>query len=199
MNVKLIAALAAGLLSAPGFAAASILDFEGPTSFDPIGDFYSSLGVSFGLDGLALSNDELGPYYSHSPSPGTVFAPVGPDATMNVAGGFAGNISFAYSSKLASSVSLYSGLDGTGTLLGTLNLTANAQNGCTDSPLCFWSLASLDFTGIAKSLTFGGLANQAMFDDVTFSAPVPLPAAGWLMMSALGGLGAWARRKRAAA
>lgn len=197
MNVKLISALAAGLLATPGFAAAATLDFEGAPSFESIGDFYSGLGVSFGGDALALSNDELGPYYSHAPTPGTVMAPVGASATMDVATGF-GDLSFAYSSKTASSVSLYSGLGGTGALIGTINLAANAQSGgCTDSPLCFWEVATLDFAGVARSIVFGNVANTAMFDNVNF-APVPLPAAAWLMMSALGGIGAWARRKRAA-
>ncbi len=34
------------------------------------------------------------------------------------------------------------------------------------------------------------------FDNVSVNA-VPLPAAGWLLMSALGGIGAWSRRRRA--
>jgi hypothetical protein len=54
-----------------------------------------------------------------------------------------------------------------------------------------------DLSNLIGSIQFGipagGLA--AGFDNVTV-APAPLPAAAWLMLSALGGVGAWARRKR---
>ena len=210
MNLKLISALAAGaLFAAPTFAATVTVDFEGVGSFSSIDGYYNggtdtsgghgpNLGLSFGLDALGLSNDELGPYYSNAPTPGTVMAPVGSDAALSAVIGFTGQASFYYSASANTTVSAYSGLNGTGELLGTVQLLANATNGgCTDSPYCFWSLATLDFTGVAHSIQFGSAANVAGFDNVSL-APVPLPAAAWLMMSALGGVGAWARRKRAA-
>ncbi len=199
VNFKLISALAAGLLSAaPAFSAPVTLDFEGASSFGSIDGYYNggtdqygasgpNLGVSFGLDALALSNDGVsgpgsnGEFYSNAPSPGTVMAVAGPSAALNVASGFVGEVSFYYSSSAASSVSLFSGLDGTGSLLGTISLDAN---GCADgSPYCFWKLATLDFSGVAQSIQFGG-ASLAAFDNVTV-APVPLPAAAWLLVSAL--------------
>jgi hypothetical protein len=198
VNLKLLSVLAAGLLSAaPAYSATVTLDFEGTSSFASVADFYSGLDVSFGLDALGISNDAAGPYFSNAPTPGAVMTAVGPSAAMNVAHGFKGSASFFYSATENTSVSVYSGLDGTGDLLGTVNLVANAQNGgCSDSPFCFWSLATLDFAGVAQSLQFGSAASVAGFDNVTFTSAVPLPAAAWLMMSALGGLGAFARRKR---
>jgi hypothetical protein len=54
--------------------------------------------------------------------------------------------------------------------------------------------------GALNSTLFGVqdivLASGALYDNVTVSS-VPLPAAAWLMFSALGGLGTIARRKRA--
>jgi hypothetical protein len=207
MKFKLLAALTTGLLSAPAFSTPITLDFEGATSFASIDGFYSggtdgggvsgaNLGVSFGGDALAISNDALGSYYSNAPTPGTVMAPVGSSSTMNVATGFSGTASFYYSSTAATSVGIYSGLDGTGSLLGSFSLYANAQNGCSDSPYCFWQMATVDFAGIAQSIQFGDAANVAGFDDVKVTA-VPAPAALWLMMSGLGGLGVFSRRKRA--
>jgi hypothetical protein len=109
--------------------------------------------------------------------------------------GFFSSVSFYYSSVAASTVSLFSGLDGTGDLLGTLSLSANAQqNGCSDTPYCYWSLASLAFTGVAHSIQFGDAAGNAGFDDVKFT-PVPVPAAGWLLVSGAGLVAAWRRRK----
>lgn len=206
VNYKLMAALAAGLLSAaPAFSGTVTLDFEGATSFSSIGGFYdggtdsagasgTNLGISFGPDALALSNDPTGPFFSNAPSPGTVMSAVGDAAAMNFGHGFVGQVSFYYSALENASVSLYSGLDGTGALLGTINLIANAQNGCADSPLCYWSLAMFDFAGIAQSIQFGGAQSVAAFDNVSVT-PVPLPAAAWLMVSALGGLGMWSRRR----
>lgn len=197
MNLKLISVLAAGLLSAAPAYSAVTLDFEDVTSFDSVGALYGSLGVSFGADALGFKNDATTTFFSNAPSPLGAMSAVGDDATMNVARGFKGTASFQYSSSEATTVELWSDVDGTGTKLGTFNLSANAQNGCSDSPYCFWSLAEVNFSGIARSIVFGSAANVAGFDNVTF-APVPLPAAGWLLLSALGGLGAWSRRKQGA-
>jgi hypothetical protein len=208
VNFKVISVLAAGLLSAaPAFSAQVTLDFEGATGFSSLDGFYNggtdtngaagtNYGISFGLDALAIANDALGPYYSNAPTPGAVMSAVGPDAALNSSAGFTGQTSFYYSSTASTSVSVYSGLNGEGTLLGTVALAANANTGCADTAFCFWDLASLNFAGVAHSIEFGSTAGLAGFDNVTV-APVPLPAAAWLLVSALGGVGTWARRKRA--
>ncbi|HKE92884.1 MAG TPA: VPLPA-CTERM sorting domain-containing protein [Povalibacter sp.] len=210
MNVKLIAAVAAGLLSAvPAFADPVTLDFEGAPSFASVDNFYgggagTNVGVLFGGDALAFVNDELGPYFSNAPTPGTIMAPVGADAAMNVLAGFTGTASLFYSSTAATTVSIFSGLNGTGDLLGTFELAANAQNGCLDSPRCHWDFASLAFAGTAQSIQFGSawsadpeIGTLAAFDNISV-APVPLPAAVWLLLSGLGGLTTLVRRRQLA-
>jgi len=205
VNFKIIAALAAGVLcAAPAFSASVTLDFEGASSFQSIDAFYNggvdgggasgaNHGVLFGGDALALSNDELGPYFSNAPTPGSILTAVGLDAAMNVASGFSGTASFFYSSTAATTVGIFSGLNGTGDLLGTFTLLANSGNGCV-GPLCHWDQASVDFTGLARSIQFGSAANVAGFDNVSV-APVPLPAAIWLLGSSLLGLAGIRRRK----
>jgi hypothetical protein len=208
VKIKLISALVAtGLLSSPAFAEVVTLDFDGVTGFEYVANYYNggtdsdgasgpNYGISFGLDAMALSND-LGPFHENAPSPVNVLNPTGAESTMNVAQGFYGTASFYYSATAATSVSLYSEVNGGGNLLGTFNLAANAS-GCTTGPaLCMWELTSLEFAGTAKSLMFGDAAGVAAFDNVTVNA-VPLPAAGWLLLSAMGGFGVW-RRKQAAA
>lgn len=205
MKMKLISALAAGLLcAAPAFSAT--LDFQGAGEYNFIGDYYNggtndagasgvNYGISFGPDALALANTADFTYFSNAPTPG-ILAAVGADAAMNVAAGFTGTVSFWYSSSEDTTVTLFSGLNGTGTELGTFSLLANAQNGCSDTPFCHWDFASFSLEGVvAQSIQFGGTAGLAGFDNVSVS-PVPLPAAGWALLSALGGLGALARRKR---
>jgi hypothetical protein len=68
-----------------------------------------------------------------------------------------------------------------------------------------WALYALD-GALGGSWSTAGLMtpngkNQAGVSHISFYnsvAPVPLPAAGWLLVAGLGGLGALARRRRAA-
>ncbi len=206
---KLIASAAIVLCaSTPAFAAEGILlDFEGPTSFSSIGEFYNggadsagqlgpALGVSFSGDALAFANDELGPYFSHAPSPLGVMAPVGADATLNVAAGFTTGLSLFYaaSAKIDGAVQIWSELNGQGTLLASIDLGANASAGCSDSPFCHFDQVIKGFAGTAHSVTFGNAANAAAFDNVVIGA-VPEPASMALLLAGAGGL-ALIRRRR---
>jgi len=207
VNLKLISAVVAGFFAAPAFAAPITLDFEGTSSLAPIADYYNggtdangasgtNYGASFGPGLQGLQNDVLGPYFSNNPSGSSIMIVSDVDAALNIAQGFFSAVSFSYSSATATTVSLFSGLNGTGDLLGTFSLAANAQqNGCSDSPSCYWGLASLAFTGVAHSIQFAD-AVGAGFDDVKFT-PVPVPAAGWLLVSGAGLVAAWRRRKNA--
>jgi hypothetical protein len=204
MKSKLLAALfvAAGILSAGTASAALVtLDFDGPTSFSSIGSYYASQGVTFGLDALALQNDGLGggingEYFTNNPSPLGAMAPVGPDATMNVAPGFNGLASIWYSATDATTVSIWSGVDGTGTLLHTWNLANNAQVGCGDSPFCNWTQLSFDLgANIGRSIVFGNAASVAGFDNVAVNT-VPVPAALPLLAMGVAGMGAFMRRRK---
>jgi hypothetical protein len=201
--------LAAALLAAPAFAADTVIDFEGVTSFASIQAYYDggtdsagaagpNLGVSFTDAALALSNDALGPYFSHAPSPPSVMFATDATATMNVAAGFTGELAFWYSASAPALdvVKIYSGADGSGALLGAISLSENATlGGCSDSPYCNWQRISLSFAGTAHSVSFGGNFGSVAFDDVTITA-VPEPASALLM--ALGGCGLLlAARRRA--
>jgi hypothetical protein len=69
-----------------------------------------------------------------------------------------------------------------------------------------WALYALDGALSGDWSTAGLMTpngkNQAGVSHISFynsAAPVPLPAAGWLLVTGLGGLGALARRRRASA
>lgn len=204
--MKLLKSLAtAGLLAAaasPSFAAIT-LNFEGVESFASVAQFYNggtdstglhsgaNYGVSFGLDALALDSTDSTLGISHVPGPGaTVMTAVGSDALMNVAAGFTSRIQFYYSSAATAldAVKVYSGLNGTGTLLASISLSGNATNGCSDSSFCHWEQTSLMFAGTAKSVDFGGYAGTVGYDNITL-APVPEPSTYALMFAGIAAVG----------
>lgn len=207
MKISAIATLVAGLISAPAFAATTTLDFDSLAGYGtPVAGTYAAIGLSFGPDALVFDNQVL----ENLPSGNNAFGAVGTAATMNYTfgtGGLADAISFSYASVANTSVSVYDGVNGSGNLLATFTLTANNDGlgtGCTTSTICVWTTVSQSFSGLAKSVTFGDsydTANAltvAAFDNLSVT-PVPVPAAGWLLASALGGLGAMVRRRRIAA
>ena len=201
MKPILAAALALGV-AMPAFAVPAVtLDFETVTSFASINQYYNggadsagaigpSLGVSFNGDALGLQNDVLGPYFSNAPSALGVMTPVGADSAMNFAAGFKDTISFYYSSSAAASgaVQVWSGANGTGTMLASFDLAANAQaDGCSDTAFCHFDKLSGSFGGTAHSLTFADATYIAAFDDITITA-VPEPASALLMALGVAGL-----------
>lgn len=140
-------------------------------------------------------------------------------AYVNYAAGFTGfNVNYSYSnnSGAAGEAYLFSGLNGTGTLLGTVSLApASSSTACSVSTdaYCTWQAASLTAgTALAESVVFGvtGLTSGGTstgapvedmeFDGLTFTGanPVPLPASVWLMLGGIAGFAGIARRRQLA-
>ena len=209
MKIRHAAAIAL-LAAVPALAQAVTLDFEGAAGYvNAIGDFYNggtdglgqsgpNYGVSFTSGAVALSNDALGPYYADAPSPLTVMYAADSSATMNVAAGFTGRLMFWYSSLENSldAVSIYSGLNGTGTMLASASLFGNASIGCTGTAFCNFDPTSVMFAGTARSIGFGGNAGKVLFDNVTITA-IPEPSTYLLFALGLAAVG-FVKRRRAA-
>ena len=205
---KTIAALALIAAAVPAVAGQTMIDFEGTGSFGSILDFYNggtdsagnsgtNYGVSFTVSATGLSNDTLNNYFSNAPTPGTVMFTPDSVAFLNAVNGFTDSVSLYYSSDIAApnSVSIYSGLNGTGDLLGSFSLNNNAQTGCTDTTFCNFEQSTVAFSGTAKSISFDGAAGHTAFDNVSIT-PVPEPTTYALMMLGLAGIGMVARRRR---
>lgn len=182
-------ALALGLAS-PAFAATPLsVDFEKTWTYgEEVANTYT--GVSF-TNVLGLSNDADFTYFSGAPSPmGVAFVQldgvVNTAAYMNVAGGVSGGLSFFYSSANAAPVVInaYSGLNGSGTLLGSISLNANSPD------YTSWNKAVLSFGGTAQSFDLSG-ANAVGLDNIT---AVPEPTSVALMLA--GATVLLARRRR---
>lgn len=212
MNLYALSALAVAasvLAASPAAAQTFTLDFEGAAGYvNPILNFYNggtdgqgltgpNLGVSFTDAAVALSNDELGPYFANAPTPLTVMFAADNTAVMNVAAGMVGGLSFEYSSSVAvlDAVKIYSGLDGTGTLLASASLFGNAAIGCTTTAFCRFDLTSVQFAGVAQSISFGGGSPNVLFDDITVTV-VPEPGTYALLLAGLGVVGLLGQRRR---
>lgn len=217
MKTNRLAALVlslAAMIASPAHAAAPafLIDFEkswdygtdvanyynGGTASD--GSSGTNFGVSFtstfdsALFGLS-NNDGLGglpngDYYANAPSMLGVASPFGPTVIMNVAAGVDSALSFYYSSPeiITGAVKAYSGLNGTGTLLGSFNMQANSV-GAYDT----WTLATVNFTGTAQSFDFSATSGIAGLDNI---AAVPEPETYAMLLAGLGLMAATTRRRK---
>lgn len=191
-------------------SAAIILDFEGVGDQASINDFYNggnsssgkrgrNYGVRFSSDAKAIVDSDVDFNFSGnvanepSPSTVTVFREGGP-ATLNVPSGFDNGFSFFYSnaSPKHSSVNIYDGQHGTGSLLGSIKLKKNFDHHCNGDPFgdyCRWDSAGVNFKGKARSVVFNGPAEFALYDNITLGSAkpgqVPIPGALWLMGSGI--------------
>ncbi len=157
-----------------------------------------NLGVSFvNVSGLSNSAATPGfPFYSNAPSPrGTAYAH--DLAYLNVAGGVSNALSFFYANPAAAlgAIRAYSGLNGTGSLLGSIDLAANDLAVGVDGIPVYdtFSLGRLQFAGVARSFDFSGSATTGvLFDNL---ATVPEPGIVLTMLAGAAAL-VGARRRR---
>ena len=209
------------LMSASAFANSSeFLDFTGLGDLQTVGNFYNGGGVPgtpnygvtfssnfFGL--RAIANGGAGNFSSTPTATPAIFinGTTGTAATgvMNVTNGFSSGLNFFYTAGFASgqteTVTIWSGANGTGTVLATIALSNN-NAGCTAPLYCSWTNAGLTFNGTAHSVTFSGPANELGLTDITIGSNVPAvpePSSVYLMGAGILAISAgWMRKYFAA-
>jgi hypothetical protein len=196
----------AACVLAVGKAEAVILDFEGISNTAQIGNFYNGNGVSFDNNARASIDSDAGGggAFENEPSPNTVMDFRGTGTIMNVAGGGFDSFSTFYSAgnqNQPGSIELFSGLNGTGTLLASLSnlLTPTSGNGVNDRFTTFDLADFGDSFGIAQSVRFGGTAQQILFDNVSFNTVNPstqVPEPFTVIGTLVGGTAAFRMRKK---
>ncbi|AUC61300.1 hypothetical protein AA637_09130 [Cyanobacterium sp. HL-69] len=201
-------------------AAVIVLDFEGLQNNEPVNNFYNGgfggngsgpgpdFNITFTSSSLALIDSDAGGggNFGGEPSPDTALYFLSGAAIMNVLDGFTTGFSFFYSAiNNPGVVNVYDDIDGTGNLLASLNLPVTPANGAPDPNGAFSPFVpfGVNFSGVAKSVDFGGTANQIIFDDITLgtstaggdSQKTPEPAT-ILGLLAIGGLGLGSSKRK---
>ena len=210
--MKLASALSLlALAAAPAVSSATsafVIDFNNLGDvFTNVDNTYAAQGVTFTnvltlVNGDALGTLPNGDYYTASPTLGSGVAFVQLDGTantasyMNVANAVDYKLSFDYTAISDVTISAYSGLNGTGTFLGSFTLVGNGSTAEAD----VWTNTTFNFNGQAKSFNLTGLSEFAApgafvaIDNIT---AVPEPTSLALLAAALGVVGFAARRRQA--
>jgi hypothetical protein len=204
------------LLTFTAMADDIVLDFEGIPNGDVVGNYFNgevdgngfgpgpSDGVTFSSGSAYVSDDvvgnENGGTFGGDPIGDESFtATNGSPIIMNVAAGFTTGFSFYYSSPfdaISDAITIYSGLDGGGSLLATISLGDTGNGNALGNPACpnswdtfcpFFAIGVDIPTGTAESVEFTGTFGLVAFDDFTLGSDIPATSEpGALKMLGLG-------------
>ena len=189
MKYRILLCLLATYVAALRASAQLLLTFEGLKDLESIQSFYNggtgslgSTGPNYGIvfnGGLTLIDTDAGGGGNFGLEPSSDTAAF-PDATMNVLAGFDTTFSMFYSTVDGpGTVTVWSGLDGTGSALATFNLEAlGVGPGDPTGAYSNWKQISASLAETAYSVTFSGVFffDNVALGPVTEISPVPEPS-----------------------
>ena len=196
MKYAILAIAASFALSTAAHATSVIVNFDGVPTGDDVNGFYNGGTSSSGATGPNLGVDFTGfttiSGFGETSEPNLAFNSGGP-AFANTSFGFTG-FTFTAGFFAPGTVNVFSGLGGTGTLLGSLT-------GVLGNPGAF-TLQTITFTGIGRSITLVGNDATLGVDDFNFTLAgggggVPEPATWAMMLIGFGIVGGAMRGRRA--
>lgn len=198
------------------FASADSVDFMNFNYLkdgQQVGTFYAggsgnsgvpNFGITFSSNFYGLRSEFQGGSGAFMPDPtgtpvifitGTNGSPV--TGSMTVANGFSSGLNFLYSAAFQETVTVWSGANGTGTVLATIALAVNDGN-CSTVSFCNWTVAGGSFSGTAGSVTFSGPANTMGLTDITLgqsTSAIPEPSSIYLLGTGIVGCGVQGLRR----
>ena len=198
------------LLLSASFAHANSVDlltFQGLQDGQAVGNFYNGAGVASTPNyGVTFSSNFIG--LRPSTLGGSGALPADPISSpyiyinsstlpgiMNVASGFTSGLNFFYVALSNETITVWSGANGTGTVLASMTLSAS----CSGSPSnCIWFDAGLSFSGTAQSVTFSGPGNGIGVSVITVgqsTTAVPEPSPIYLLGTGLLCIGTYQLRR----
>lgn len=180
-------------------ASSELLTFSGLQDGQPVANFYNggsgnpnipNFGVTFSSNFYGLRPAAQGGSGNFTPDiTGTpvifLLGTAGTSITgwMNVSQGFSSGINFYYTAAFQETATVWSGANGTGTVLATITLAAN-DGGCGTVGYCNWTNVGISFSGTAQSITFSGPANGIGISDISIGSSttlVPEPSTLYLL------------------